>query len=137
MKSTTNLLVTDPDFFKFIIEILECQKNNKLDFWTIQNSDFWSCGFLFTKENGIKESVVLYVSNLNSEKAYAIYSNIIASIKENTDANQINIILNQSLVNKFNLNSKFIRNLAFLTFQISPLSELYIHHLDKDSSWRF
>jgi hypothetical protein len=137
LKSTSNLLITDPDFFKFTIEILKYQKNNKLDFWTIQNTDFWSCGFVFTKKNGLRESVVLYVSNLNNEKAYSIYSNIISSIKENTDANQVNIILNQNLVNKFNLNNKFISSLAFFTFQMPPLAESFIHHLDKDSSWRF
>jgi hypothetical protein len=137
LKSASNVLIADLEFFKFILEVLETQKNNKLNFWTIQHSDFWSCGFIFTHKNGIRECVVLYVSNLNNQNAYAIYSNIISSIKENTDADQVNILLNQNLAKKFNLNKKFIKNLAFFTFQMTTTSDSFVHHLDKDSSWRF
>jgi hypothetical protein len=137
LKNTSNFLLSDHDFFKFILDVLETQKNNKLDFWSIQHSDFWSCGFGFTHKNGIRESVVLYTSNINNQNAYQIYSNIIASIKENTNAHQVNLLLNQDLAKKFNLNKKFIKNLAFFTFQMSTSSESIIHHLDKDSSWRF
>jgi hypothetical protein len=137
IESRFDLLKQKPEFLKFVLGILEAQKNNKLEYWTIHQDNFWSCGFQFTTKNGICESLVLYVSNLNSHNAYSIYSNIIACVKENTKSDQINILLNGDLKNKFKINNLFYNKLAFFTFQMPAPPDKFIQHIDKDSSWRF
>ena len=127
----------DNNFLLFVISVLESQKKNELDLWTIQHADFWSMGFTFLLRNKIKESVVLYTRILNGATNFSVYSSIINTLKINNEADQINILLDSYNVKKFKLNKCFIKELPFFVFGDNFKSVEFIQHLDKDSSWRF
>jgi hypothetical protein len=137
ISSNLNYLFIDKEYLNNVICVLETQRKNQLEFWTIEHDLFWSCGFIFCNSNNLRESVVLYSNNLCKLNAFKIYSEILRLFRKTQNIDQLNILLNKTVLKQFNLHKIFYKELPFMTHNLPIDSISFIHHIDKDSSWRF